>query len=250
MVGIYYIKCTVNKKVYIGSSINIDSRIKRHVWNLKKNQHPNQHFQNIYHKYGIENLKFGVIELCEEEVLSKREQFYIDNNQNLINIVTVDVNRITLNKDIAKKISKILTEKFKNGEINRFNSGSFEKGSEPWNKGKKYKSTDHLKVPKTITNKRIISRKEIKENMRNDYYPEIEVYSSDNKYLGKYRSAADIKDLSLKSDFELIKYMKLRNPKGRNGLSPYILQTVNILISAKTGKLYKGLLFKICHPNQ
>lgn len=34
MIGIYYIKCIINNKVYIGSSINIEQRIKRHIWIL------------------------------------------------------------------------------------------------------------------------------------------------------------------------------------------------------------------------
>lgn len=245
MIGIYFIKCTINKKVYIGSSINIDSRLKRHVWYLKKNQHPNQYFQNIYNKYGIENLKFGIIELCDEEILFKREQYYIDNNKNLINIVTTDIKRLTHNKEICKKISKKLTEMFKNGEIERYNSGSFKKGSEPWNKGKKYKSTDHLKVPKTNTKKLVESRKLVTEKKRENNYPEIEVYDSNNNIVGRYRSAADLRDLSLNENFELIPYMNLRNKKGRNGYSPYLLQTVNILISAKNNKSYKGLFFKL-----
>ena len=247
MKGIYYIKCTVNKKVYIGSSIKIEQRIKRHIWGLKNNKHPNIHFQNIYNKYGHNSLKFGIIELCEEEEMSSKEQFYIDYNNNLINIVTVDVTRITYNKDIAKKISKILTEKFKNGEINRFNSGSFKKGSKPWNKGKKYKSTDHLKVPKTISIEWIKARKKIIENNRNNAFPKVSVFLKD-KFLCIYRCSQDLYEDSLTNNFKLKQYMKLRNPKGRNGLSPYVLQTININKSAKTNKEYKGLLFKNLLP--
>jgi len=248
MKGIYYIKCTINKKVYIGSSINIEQRIKRHLWMLKNNKHSNSYFQNIYNKYKLTNLKFGVIELCEEDNLCQREQYYIDNNKKLINIAKIDVIRISLDETTRNKISKTLTKKFKNGKINRINSGSFNKGHFPWNKGEKYINTKHLKVPKTNTLKRQKSRLKIKENHR-DKMPKVLVYKDDT-FICKYRCGKDLEEDSLTNNFKLKKYMKLRNPKGRNGLSAYFLQTVNINKCAKINKQYKGLTFKICHPNK
>lgn len=215
---------------------------------LKNDNHSNSYFQNIYNKYKLTNLKFGVIELCEEDNLSQREQYYIDNNQNLINIVKIDVNRISLDELTRNKISTTLTEKFKNGEIDRINSGSFNKGHSPWNKGEKYTSTEHLKVPKTNTLGRQKSRLKIKENHR-DEMPEVLVYK-DNMFICKYRCGKDLEEDSLTDNFKLKKYMELRNPDGRNGLSPYFLQTVNINKCAKMNKQYKGLLFKICHPRE
>lgn len=247
MKGIYYIRCTYNKKVYIGSSINIEQRIKKHLWKLKNNKHENVYFQNIYNKYGYDSLKMGVVELCDN--LLEKEQYYINNNQNLINIVVRDVTRPSINQEIKDKISKTLKEKYKKGLIKN-NSGEFKKGMKPWNTGKKYKSTNHLKVPKTITEKSIKGKNKAIKTRRNKL-PKIEVYQSDGKTLiAIYENTVELYNDSIKHNFILQSFMKLRNPKGRNNLSPYVLQSVNVMKSTRTNKEYKGLIFKICHPNK
>lgn len=54
----------------------------------------------------------------------------------------------------------------------------------PWNKGKHYKSTDHLKVSHTISDKVKQVHKNNSEKSRNNL-PEIEVYDHKNNFLGK-----------------------------------------------------------------
>jgi group I intron endonuclease len=71
MIGIYKITCTQNKKVYIGSSGNINQRWYRHKHNLKKNT-SNPNLQNSYNKYGISSLLFQVIEECVLNKLIER----------------------------------------------------------------------------------------------------------------------------------------------------------------------------------
>ena len=66
----------------------------------------------------------------------------------------------------------------------------------PWNKGKHYESTDHLKVPKTITNKVLEARKKNSENARNKS-KSILVFDINKKYLNKWRSPADLHEWSL-----------------------------------------------------
>lgn len=51
-IGIYQIKNKINGKVYIGQSINIEKRLKRHLNDLRKLKHRNQHLQNAFNKYG------------------------------------------------------------------------------------------------------------------------------------------------------------------------------------------------------
>jgi group I intron endonuclease len=79
-IGVYKIKCTLNNKAYIGSSINIHKRWAKHKSNLNKNKHINSHLQNSWNKYGISAFEFSII---EENIslndLLKREQFHIDN---------------------------------------------------------------------------------------------------------------------------------------------------------------------------
>lgn len=242
MIGIYFIKCLINNKTYIGSSINIEKRLKQHIKMLEKNNHSNQYLQNSYNKYGKNNFKLGIIDICKEESLSNREQYYIDNNENLFNIIKKDIKRPTLEPEIIQKITNRINEMYKTGELSKTNKGNFKKGQKPWNTGKKYKSTDHLKVPKLNKGDRsndIITKR--------NKLPKILVYDINNNYLGIWNSSKDLEDNSKKENFILKKYMILRNKDGRQGYDPYLLQSVNINKSNNFNKLYKGLFFKQAH---
>ena len=74
---IYKITNTVNKKVYIGSAIDFTERKNRHLLHLRKNKHCNKKLQRFVNKYGIDKLKFEILEHCEKERLIEREQHYI-----------------------------------------------------------------------------------------------------------------------------------------------------------------------------
>lgn len=76
--GIYKITNTFNAKFYIGSSKNTDTRWYKHTHDLKKGNHCNQHLQYAYSKYGKEAFSFEVLEICEQDMLVPREQYYID----------------------------------------------------------------------------------------------------------------------------------------------------------------------------
>lgn len=82
MVGIYKIENLVNGKVYIGQSRDIKRRWITHktVINTTSKQ-LQQLWRNplyaAFHKYGIENFSFSVIEECEQGKLNEREIFYI-----------------------------------------------------------------------------------------------------------------------------------------------------------------------------
>lgn len=78
MIGVYMILNTINNKVYIGSSNNIKSRFSHHRASLNKNEHHSIHLQRAWNKYGADAFIFQVIEECEESVLLKREQYYMD----------------------------------------------------------------------------------------------------------------------------------------------------------------------------
>ena len=78
MKGVYKITNTINNKYYIGSSNNIEYRLKTHFRELLKNNHPNKHLQSSYNKYGINSFTTEVLEICEDII--SREQYYIDNS--------------------------------------------------------------------------------------------------------------------------------------------------------------------------
>lgn len=87
--GIYRILNIINNKIYIGSTFNLKKRKKRHLSDLKRNVHPNNHLQAAFNKYGVDNFKLEVIELvprleCESKLDFKKrlvdykEQYYLD----------------------------------------------------------------------------------------------------------------------------------------------------------------------------
>lgn len=76
---IYYIKCVISNKYYIGQASYYDKRIGTHVSLLRKNKHKNKHLQSAWNKYGEQNFIFNIIEegLTKEEMFEK-ETFYIN----------------------------------------------------------------------------------------------------------------------------------------------------------------------------
>lgn len=64
--GIYRIKNEINGKSYIGSSININSRIQRHKSELKHGKHSNLKLQRAYDKYGTNSFTYSIEEVFEK----------------------------------------------------------------------------------------------------------------------------------------------------------------------------------------
>lgn len=79
--GVYRILCTVNNKIYIGSSVNMRVRQNTHINDLKKGVHRNKHLQNAWNKYGQGAFTFEVIEECVRGEQLAREQYYLDTIQ-------------------------------------------------------------------------------------------------------------------------------------------------------------------------
>lgn len=81
--GIYKITCLCNNKFYIGSSVELEYRIRTHLRLLRKNKHRNKHLQAAYNKYRENNFTVECIEACpvtttQNEVVLL-EQKYLDN---------------------------------------------------------------------------------------------------------------------------------------------------------------------------
>ena len=75
--GIYKIVNTVNNKVYIGQSINIERRFREHKRNFKKDL--NFPIYNAFKKYEIGNFEFIIIEQVHDVTkLDEREQYWLD----------------------------------------------------------------------------------------------------------------------------------------------------------------------------
>lgn len=78
-IGIYKIINIKNKKVYIGSSKNIERRFKEHLHKLQDNSHHSIKLQRSYNMTKDKSIfKFEIIEETSENQLKEREQYYID----------------------------------------------------------------------------------------------------------------------------------------------------------------------------
>ena len=75
--GIYCIENTKSNKKYIGQSVNIEDRWRRHISELNNGTHHNSHLQNVWNKYGEDYFKFYVLEYCDVSDLDEKERYYI-----------------------------------------------------------------------------------------------------------------------------------------------------------------------------
>lgn len=77
--GIYIIKNVINKKLYIGQSLDIKTRWSKHKSDFIKNRRENIYFINGLNKYGIENFKFKILILLppNKKLLNLFEKFFI-----------------------------------------------------------------------------------------------------------------------------------------------------------------------------
>lgn len=255
--GVYKILNISNNKYYIGSTKQtFQHRLNHHLQALRNNTHKNSHLQHAWNKYGEENFKFLIIEVCERSVVYDREQFYLDQRDltlayNINPLATGPcMTKESIDKQVAsrKKFNKEAREiydRVKNNEINLDDVDKKYKNiitlwmnHEPWNKNKKYKSTDHLKVKHTMTDK----LKETYKNHSKKFREEADivyVYDSNLKFLDRFRSAKDIEELSEYLDFPI----KSRFKVARGKCSLKTLQSSNINRAIKLNEPYKGLFF-------
>lgn len=77
--GVYLIRNTTTRKVYVGSSIYcILNRWVKHKLLLSRGKHHSIHLQRAWYKYGSEAFDFSVIEYCPSADCLSREQYWID----------------------------------------------------------------------------------------------------------------------------------------------------------------------------
>jgi len=85
-IGIYKITNSITQDYYIGSSVNIEKRWRRHLTDLKQQIHPNTRLQRSYNKYGKDAFLFDILHICEKDILIVNEQLYIDSLKPIYNL--------------------------------------------------------------------------------------------------------------------------------------------------------------------
>lgn len=156
--GIYSITNLANCKRYIGSTKkSFLSRFTRHFEKLRSNNHQNRYLQNAWLKWTVDGFIFEILEIVNENQETKEKYwitFYDSANREKGYNINPDPEIAPSHTQCVKdKIAQTLREKYASGEI-QLNSGNWPKGKEPWNKGKTYKSTNHLKGVKKGTGRR------------------------------------------------------------------------------------------------
>lgn len=244
--GIYSITSGKGKR-YVGSTKkSFLSRMKTHLGKLNRKCHPNEHLQLAWSKYGSDTFKFEILEVVEDnEFTEERETYWIEQYKSAerdhgYNINPYPGKAPSLGEESKDKISKTLKRRYKNGEI-PLNEGNFKKGIEVWNKGKKYKSTDHLKVPKTMTDKFLKKYENDRIRLRNKMLP-VEVYEGE-KLIGIWKNTIELQEYSL-TDKNTIPVNSKFKTKMRRGKPQKYLCSTHVHEACKNNTQYKGLKFK------
>jgi group I intron endonuclease len=76
--GIYCITNTINNKVYIGSTVNLDRRCKAHIRMLRAGIHHSPKLQASWNLHGESCFTFTVLSECDKSLLTVIEQAMID----------------------------------------------------------------------------------------------------------------------------------------------------------------------------
>lgn len=101
--GVYKITNKYNGKSYIGSSVQVASRISNHM-NRDAKRYPNKPFYKDVNLYGKEGFVFEVLEECGKDNLIEREQYWYDTLHPQYN--TIRPNTCSFNDNLVRKLCK------------------------------------------------------------------------------------------------------------------------------------------------
>jgi len=76
--GVYAIRCVLDKRMYVGSSINVRKRMQNHRCALRAGKHHSVHLQRAWNKHGEPCFEFFVLGLYPREQLFAEEQRWFD----------------------------------------------------------------------------------------------------------------------------------------------------------------------------
>lgn len=131
--GVYGIKNKITKKVYIGSSKDLQRRFLKHFNELFHNRHRTKLLQQDFNKYGIDSFDIIIYEYTDDNLLQKEKEFQLlESIDNLYNeqisghYITEELKQIRKNtskathktKEYREKMSKMKTNLIGEFDIN------------------------------------------------------------------------------------------------------------------------------------
>lgn len=124
--GIYKIQSKVkSNRCYIGSSIFINKRWRKHINDLKTCIHGSIKLQRHFNKYGIADLQFSILLGCEKEDLIKTEQYFIDSYNPYFNTCKTAGSQLGIKRseETKRKISEAVIKTWSNPEYKKAHTG-------------------------------------------------------------------------------------------------------------------------------
>ena len=169
--GIYSIENIKNKRMYIGSSINIEARFERHKDDLRAGIHHSRYLQRAWNKYGKSQFRYKILEVIKDpEKLIEIEQAYIDSHKNLYNMSPTASNCLGVKHTQATKEKQSIAKKGKQPHPNSLANLWHLSGRDSPNKGRKHSEETKAKrsaalkgIPRTEEWKRKISEAQLGE---------------------------------------------------------------------------------------
>lgn len=135
--GIYGLKAPLGDGLYIGSSKDVDERMKYHLKQLHGLYHPNRILQSAFNKYG--ELSKNLLLVCEEKNLLLYEQAFIDFYNPRYNISKI-AGRVEWTPELRSYFAKINTGKVMSEETRQKQSLSLK--GKPWTEKRKQAHID------------------------------------------------------------------------------------------------------------
>lgn len=265
--GIYKIVNLKTSKWYVGSVTcsTFKLRFHQHKTRLLTNKHENQHLQNSFNKYGIENFKFEILEVLTSNIL-EREQWYLDNyfkelyNMNKFAFKPPSYSESTQEtRDKQAASTKVFCIKASE-YLNSCKEGSIKiedvprkyrqwvisrLENIPWNKGLKKQdiSYDFLKNVKKTLSPEFMKRAKDVGLLQRLKSKKINVYEYNGRLIGTFQSISDIiEHFNANDSYTLILRSKNISRK---------LESNNIRkVLTKTQPHHKGLMFRFVDDSE
>lgn len=106
--GVYLIENTVTGRKYVGSSSNIDRRIKTHIQHLEKGCHNNRKLQKDHDMHGIESFNFIILEKdVAHDLLTAYEKYWIYKHDAIVKYKGYNDKMPTLNHSAFKYVCEL-----------------------------------------------------------------------------------------------------------------------------------------------